>query len=125
MRRCLARGMPGVGPRHARVTHQQIAGLLEEVVGVVAGQESGGTQAKAAGGGKRVLIGDRAGLTPAVQERLATLGVEPMRAGDVMHSVASIAYAEDLLGYRPIVEFKEGLARTVEAAQLTVLMMAI
>lgn len=35
------------------------------------------------------------------------------RPGDVMHSCASIALAEKLLGYKPIVSFEEGLARTV------------
>jgi UDP-glucose 4-epimerase len=36
------------------------------------------------------------------------------RAGDVKHSLADIAKAERLLGYRPRVTFEEGLERTVE-----------
>lgn len=36
------------------------------------------------------------------------------RAGDVKHSLADIAKAERMLGYRPRVAFEEGLARTVE-----------
>jgi nucleoside-diphosphate-sugar epimerase len=36
------------------------------------------------------------------------------RAGDVRHSLADIRLAEDLLGYRPVVDFREGLRRTVE-----------
>jgi nucleoside-diphosphate-sugar epimerase len=37
------------------------------------------------------------------------------RAGDVKHSLADIRLAERLLGYRPVVRFQEGLARTIEA----------
>lgn len=36
------------------------------------------------------------------------------RAGDIKHSLAEISQARDLLGYEPIVDFSEGLRRTVE-----------
>jgi UDP-glucose 4-epimerase len=36
------------------------------------------------------------------------------RAGDVRDSLADIQLAGELLGYRPIVDFREGLRRTVE-----------
>jgi len=36
------------------------------------------------------------------------------RAGDIRHSVADVAQAEKLLGYRVLVDFDEGLRRTVE-----------
>jgi len=36
------------------------------------------------------------------------------RAGDIRDSLADVGLAEDLLGYQPIVDFKEGLRRTVE-----------
>ncbi len=36
------------------------------------------------------------------------------RAGDVKHSLADIRLAEELLGYKPVVDFREGLRRTVE-----------
>jgi UDP-glucose 4-epimerase len=39
---------------------------------------------------------------------------EPQRAGDIRNSLADDALAEELLGYRPIVDFREGLRRTVE-----------
>lgn len=39
--------------------------------------------------------------------------LEP-RAGDVRHSQASIERAQRLLGYEPVVEFREGLERTIE-----------
>jgi len=38
----------------------------------------------------------------------------PERAGDIRHSLADIGLAEELLGYRPSVDFREGLERTVE-----------
>jgi UDP-glucose 4-epimerase len=37
----------------------------------------------------------------------------PERAGDVKHSLADISLAEKHLGYKPKVDFEEGLARTV------------
>jgi UDP-glucose 4-epimerase len=37
----------------------------------------------------------------------------PERGGDIKHSLASIAKAEAALGYRPKVDFEEGLRRTV------------
>ena len=36
------------------------------------------------------------------------------RAGDIRHSLADISLARRLLGYRPIVDFRTGLERTVE-----------
>ncbi len=36
------------------------------------------------------------------------------RAGDIRHSLADISLAKELLGYRPSVDFREGLRRTVE-----------
>ena len=39
---------------------------------------------------------------------------EPARAGDIRDSLADIRLAGELLGYAPIVDFREGLLRTVE-----------
>ena len=39
---------------------------------------------------------------------------EPERAGDIRDSLADIRLAEELLGYAPIVDFREGLLRTIE-----------
>lgn len=39
---------------------------------------------------------------------------EPERAGDVKHSLADMSRAEKHLGYRPTVDFEEGLRRTIE-----------
>jgi UDP-glucose 4-epimerase len=38
----------------------------------------------------------------------------PPRPGDIRDSLADIGLAEELLGYRPLVNFEEGLRRTVE-----------
>jgi nucleoside-diphosphate-sugar epimerase len=38
----------------------------------------------------------------------------PPRAGDIRDSLADIRLAEELLGYRPKLDFREGLRRTVE-----------
>jgi len=38
----------------------------------------------------------------------------PERAGDVKHSLADISLAQKHLGYQPLVDFEEGLRRTVE-----------
>jgi nucleoside-diphosphate-sugar epimerase len=39
----------------------------------------------------------------------------PARAGDVKHSMADISRARGDLGYEPLVDFREGLERTVES----------
>ena len=38
---------------------------------------------------------------------------KPERSGDVMHSLADLSRARSLLGYRPIVNFEQGLAATL------------
>jgi UDP-glucose 4-epimerase len=45
---------------------------------------------------------------------------EPPRPGDVRDSQASLARIEAVLGYRPLVDFEEGLRRTLEAAPVGV-----
>ncbi len=36
------------------------------------------------------------------------------RSGDIKHSLADISLAKELLGYTPLVDFREGLRRTVD-----------
>ena len=36
------------------------------------------------------------------------------RSGDIKHSLADISRARELLGYVPLVDFREGLRRTVD-----------
>lgn len=38
----------------------------------------------------------------------------PARSGDIRHSLADISRAQELLGYEPLVDFREGLRRTAE-----------
>lgn len=44
---------------------------------------------------------------------------QPARPGDVLHSQASLARIEAVLGYAPVVDFEEGLRRTLEYAART------
>lgn len=39
---------------------------------------------------------------------------EPHRAGDVKHSLADISLAEKIIGYKPLVDFKAGLEKSIE-----------
>jgi UDP-N-acetylglucosamine/UDP-N-acetyl-alpha-D-glucosaminouronate 4-epimerase len=39
--------------------------------------------------------------------------LDPVRRGDILHSQADIAKAEKLLGWKPVVSFPEGIAKTV------------
>jgi nucleoside-diphosphate-sugar epimerase len=65
-------------------------------------------------GGRRTSLNQ---LLAAIRE-LTGAGVaaihEPARSGDVRDSLADLGLAEALLGYRPAVELREGLAHTVE-----------
>lgn len=63
--------------------------------------------------GRRVDLNE----TFAVLERLTGYAGEvkygPERAGDVKHSLADLSRAEKYLGYKPSVDFEEGLRRTI------------
>jgi len=67
-----------------------------------------------------VAIGRRADLNEAFRLLKKLTGYSgdvkygPERAGDVKHSLADISRAEKHLGYRPRVNFEEGLRRTIE-----------
>lgn len=64
--------------------------------------------------GARITLNE----TFAILKELTGYSGEPAyaapRAGDIRDSLADIGLAGDLLGYRPQVEFREGLRRTVE-----------
>lgn len=68
-----------------------------------------------------VGTGQRIDLVRLVQalNRILNRNLEPIfeteRAGDVKHSQASLERIGTVLGYRPLVDFEEGLRRTVEA----------
>jgi UDP-glucose 4-epimerase len=67
-----------------------------------------------------VATGHRVTLKQLLAAMAKRLGVparaehQPVRAGDIRHSLADISRARKLLGYRPIVDFETGLDRTVE-----------
>lgn len=76
--------------------------------------------AKVAGGVFNVATGTRADLNETFRILKKLTGYSgdvkygPEREGDVKHSLADITSAETHLGYKPQVDFEEGLRRTVE-----------
>jgi nucleoside-diphosphate-sugar epimerase len=66
------------------------------------------------GGGERISLNQ---LFTAVAEGLG-VDLEPVygetRAGDVRHSLADLTRANELIGYTPTVDWRDGLLRTVE-----------
>lgn len=67
-----------------------------------------------------VATGERFDLNQTFQLLKKIIGFEgevkygPDRAGDVKHSLADLSRAAKFLGYKPVVNFEEGLRRTVE-----------
>jgi nucleoside-diphosphate-sugar epimerase len=76
---------------------------------------------EAPGRAVNVACGERITLNRVIDELREILGreIEPRyeaaRAGDIKHSLASVELAEELLGYRPAVGFRDGLTRTAQA----------
>ena len=68
-----------------------------------------------------VGTGRRVTLRQLVEELNRALGTSiepefgPERAGDVKHSQASLDRIQEVLGYRPVVDFEDGLRRTIAA----------
>jgi UDP-glucose 4-epimerase len=77
------------------------------------------TAPEAAGRVMNIACGSRYSLLDLVDYLAELLGLTPQvvhaapRAGDVPHSQADISRAQALLGYAPVVDFGEGLRRTV------------
>jgi UDP-glucose 4-epimerase len=75
---------------------------------------------KAAGQMMNLATGGRIDLLGLVEKINHVLGtdIKPVhveaRVGDIKHSRASIDKARQLLDYEPVVDFDEGLARTIE-----------
>ena len=73
---------------------------------------------QAAGQMMNLATGGRISLLDLVDRLNVILGTpiqpvhEPARTGDIKHSRASVTKAGELLGFEPVVEFDEGLART-------------
>ena len=64
--------------------------------------------------GQRVDLNETFQMLKELTGYRGTLNYGPERAGDIKHSLADISLAAKHLGYRPQVDFKEGLRRTVE-----------
>ncbi|MHC5537234.1 NAD-dependent epimerase/dehydratase family protein, partial [Singulisphaera rosea] len=70
------------------------------------------------GTGRRISLLD---LVSAINDILGTRitpEFKPPREGDVRHSQASLERIRATLGYRPAVDFEEGLRRTIESTAL-------
>src|SRR5712692_2868581 len=73
-----------------------------------------------AGGVFNIATGHRADLNQTFRLLKTLIGYTgdvkyaPERAGDVRHSLADISRAEKYLGYKPKIEFEDGLSRTIE-----------
>ncbi len=68
------------------------------------------------GTGRRISLLD---LVATINDVLGTQlepDFQPARTGDVLHSQASLELIGSTIGYKPVVEFEEGLRRTLEAA---------
>jgi UDP-glucose 4-epimerase len=65
------------------------------------------------GAGKRTSLNQLVGLLREITGHESHVEYQPRRAGDICHSLADISRAGAVLGYRPVVSFKEGLLRTL------------
>ena len=65
-------------------------------------------------GGRRVTINETYVLLQQLLGYANAAFYAPERSGDIKHSLADIRLAKQHLGYRPSVEFEEGLNKTVE-----------
>jgi len=64
--------------------------------------------------GERVTLNELIGLMHGILGAHTPPTYGPPRAGDIKHSLADIARARELLGYRVVVALEEGLRRTAE-----------
>lgn len=64
--------------------------------------------------GRRVTLNETFKLLQALTSYSGPPAYGPERDGDIKHSLADISKAASGLGYKPIVDFEEGLRRTVE-----------
>jgi len=65
------------------------------------------------GTGRGSTLNEAIGLLNKIVGVQLTPQHEPPRVGDFMHSTADITVARKILGYEPLVDFEEGLRRTV------------
>ena len=64
--------------------------------------------------GRRATLNETFELMKPMTGYTGTVRYAPERGGDIKHSLADITLAQKHLGYKPLVNFEEGLRRTVE-----------
>jgi UDP-glucose 4-epimerase len=64
--------------------------------------------------GRRVTLNETFQLLQGLTAYAGSLNYGPERGGDIKHSLADIAKAEAALNYEPVIDFEEGLRRTVK-----------
>jgi len=64
--------------------------------------------------GERISLNEVIEIIRALNPKELKVNYGPAREGDVLHSQANINKASRLLGYKPVIDFKEGIARTYE-----------
>jgi nucleoside-diphosphate-sugar epimerase len=64
--------------------------------------------------GRRITLNETFRLLQRLTSYGGTLKYGPERGGDIKHSLADISKAEAALNYEPVIDFEEGLRRTVE-----------
>jgi len=64
--------------------------------------------------GKRITLNDTVEILRELTGYQGPVEYGPDRAGDVKHSLADYTLAKESFGYEPVVDFREGLRRTVE-----------
>lgn len=90
------------------------------VANVVAGNLLAASVPDAAGKTFNIACGDTLDLVELVASINRVLGTkiepifDPPRAGDVRNSLADISLAKKVLGYKPLIDFDEGLRRSID-----------
>jgi nucleoside-diphosphate-sugar epimerase len=64
--------------------------------------------------GRRITLNETFRLLQGLTSYSGSLKYGPERGGDIKHSLADISKAEAALNYEPVIDFEEGLRRTVE-----------
>ena len=64
--------------------------------------------------GRRITLNETFQALKKLTGYTGTVKYGPERGGDVKHSLADITLAQEHLGYKPLVNFEEGLRRTVD-----------
>lgn len=83
------------------------------ILAAEAGPEASG-EAMNIGFGRRTTLLELIGVLGEILETEIEPAFGPARTGDVRDSLADITKAERLIGYRPLVDLREGLTQTVE-----------